>query len=52
MNASFLQSRSFPMKVLEVIAGVALGAVTLLILAVGSLFAVGSMGQYVRNKSM
>ncbi|WP_406699279.1 hypothetical protein V5E97_10415 [Singulisphaera sp. Ch08] len=40
------------MKVLEVLAGLALGMVTLVILVVGSLFAVGSMGQYVRNKSM
>ncbi|SIN71143.1 hypothetical protein SAMN05444166_0325 [Singulisphaera sp. GP187] len=40
------------MKVLEVIGGLALGMVTLLILVVGSLFAVGSMSRYVRNKSM
>ncbi|AGA28686.1 hypothetical protein [Singulisphaera acidiphila] len=40
------------MKVLEVFAGLAIGVVTLLILVVGSLFAVGSMGKYIKNKSM
>ena len=40
------------MKVLEAIAGVLIGLATLLILAVGALFAFGSMGRYVRNKNM
>lgn len=52
MRTSLLQSRSPLMKVLEVIAGLAVGVVTLLILVVGSLFAVGSMGQVIRNKTM
>jgi hypothetical protein len=40
------------MKVLEVLGGLLVGVVTLLILLVGSLFAIGSMGKYIRNKSM
>jgi hypothetical protein len=40
------------MRVLEAIAGVCIGLVTLLILCVGGIFAFGSMGKYIRNKSM
>jgi len=40
------------MKVLESIAGIAIGTVSLLILGVGALFAFGSMGKYLRAKSM
>lgn len=44
------------MKALEMIAevsaGVAIGLVSLLILVVGSLFAVGSMGRVLKNKAM
>ncbi|WZO98779.1 hypothetical protein EP7_000369 [Isosphaeraceae bacterium EP7] len=36
----------------EFLAGVVIALVTLLILAVGALFAFGSMGKYIRNKSM
>lgn len=42
----------FPLNILEVIAGIAIAMVTLLILLVGGIFAFGSMGQYVRNKTM
>lgn len=40
------------MKVLEILTGAVIGVLTVLILAVGSLFAVGSMGQVMRNKTM
>jgi hypothetical protein len=40
------------MKVLEAIAGVVVGLVTFVILGVGSLFAFGSMGRYMKNKSI
>ena len=40
------------MRILEAIAGVMIGIVTLLILVVGGVFAFGSMGKYLRNKSM
>jgi hypothetical protein len=40
------------MRVLEVIAGSVIAVGTLLILLVGGLFAFGSMGKYVRNKTM
>ena len=40
------------MKVLEAIGGFFIGLVTLLILGVGGNFAFGSMGKYMRNKSM
>ena len=40
------------MRILEAIAGVLIGIVTLLILVVGGVFAFGSMGKYLRNKSM
>jgi hypothetical protein len=40
------------MKVLEVIGGVVLGSVSLLILLVGAIFAFGSIGRYLKAKSM
>ena len=40
------------MRVLEAIAGFVLGFVSLLILLVGSLVAFGSIGKYLRAKSM
>jgi hypothetical protein len=40
------------MRVLESIAGLCIGLVTLLILGVGGIFAFGSMGKYIRNKTM
>jgi len=40
------------MKALEVIGGVVLGSVSLLILVVGAIFAFGSMGRYLKTKSM
>ena len=40
------------MRVLEAIGGVCIGLVTLLILGAGGIFAFGSMGKYIRNKSM
>jgi hypothetical protein len=40
------------MKALEVLGGVALGLVTLLVVGVGSLFAFGSIGRYMKAKSM
>jgi hypothetical protein len=40
------------MRVLEVIAGVCIGLVTLLILVVGGVFAFGSMGRVIKNKIM
>lgn len=40
------------MKYLESIGGVVVGVVTLLILAVGALFAVGSFGKYLKARSM
>ncbi len=46
------QGKDHIMKVLESIGGVVVGVVTLLILAVGALFAVGSIGRYLKAKSM
>ena len=40
------------MRVFEAIAGFLIGLVTLLIVGVGGIFAFGSMGKYVKNKSM
>jgi len=40
------------MKVLEMIGGFLLGTATLLVLGVGCLFAFGSMGRYLKSKSM
>jgi hypothetical protein len=40
------------MKALEVIGGVVLGSISLLILVVGSFFAVGSLGRYLKVKRM
>lgn len=40
------------MRFLEVLAGAVLAVVTGLILILGSVVAVGSMGKYLRNKSM
>jgi hypothetical protein len=40
------------MKILETIAGAVVAALSVFILLIGSLFAVGSMGKYIRNKSM
>jgi hypothetical protein len=40
------------MKVLEFIGGVALGGVSLLVLLLGSLVAFGSIGRYLKAKSM
>ena len=40
------------MKVLETLAGAVIAVFTVLILLVGMLFAVGSMGKYIRNNSM
>jgi hypothetical protein len=40
------------MKVLETIAGAVLAVFSVVILLVGTLFAVGSMGKYMRNKAM
>ena len=40
------------MKVLETLAGAVIAVLSVLILLVGSLFAVGSMGKYIRNKAM
>ncbi len=42
----------FRKKVLEILTGAVIGVITVLILVVGSLFAVGSMGQVMRNKTM
>jgi hypothetical protein len=44
--------RSSIMRVLEAIAGIFIGLVTLLILVVGGIFAFGSMGRIVKNKNM
>jgi hypothetical protein len=44
--------RNTRMKVLETLAGAVLAVFSVLILLVGMLFAVGSMGKYIRNKSM
>jgi hypothetical protein len=46
------KERSSPMKVLEWLAGAVLAVFSVLILLVGMLFAVGSMGKYLRNKAM
>jgi hypothetical protein len=40
------------MRVLEAIAGVCIGLVTFVVLGVGGIFAFGSMGKYMRNKSI
>jgi hypothetical protein len=40
------------MKVLEVVGGFLLGAVTIVVVAVGGLFAFGSMGRYLKVKNM
>jgi hypothetical protein len=40
------------MKALEIIGGSLIGLVTLLILAVGALIAFGSIGRYMKNKSI
>ncbi len=40
------------MKILEAVAGAAIALVSVLILLVGSVFALGSIGKYVRNKNM
>jgi hypothetical protein len=40
------------MKPLEVIGGVVLGSVSLLILVGGALFTFGSLGRYLKTKSM
>ena len=40
------------MKVLETLAGAVIAVFSVLILLVGMLFAVGSMGKYFRNKAM
>jgi hypothetical protein len=40
------------MKVLETLAGAVIAVFSAVILLVGMLFAVGSMGKYIRNKSM
>ncbi len=40
------------MKPLEFLGGVVLGGVSLLVLLVGSLFAFGSIGRYLKAKSM
>ena len=43
---------SYPMRVLETLAGAVVAVLSVFILLVGSIFAVGSMGKYVRNKTM
>jgi len=40
------------MRALETIGGFLLGIVSVLILVVGSLFAVGSIGRYLKTKNM
>ncbi len=40
------------MKVLEILGGIVLGLLMMLTLLIGSLFAVGSIGKYYRNKRM
>ena len=40
------------MKALEVLGGIALGGVSLLVLLLGSLIAFGSLGRYIKAKSM
>jgi hypothetical protein len=40
------------MKVLEVLAGAVIAVLTVLILIVGSVFAVGSIGRYLKGKTM
>ena len=40
------------MRVLETLAGAVIAVFSVVILLVGSIFAVGSMGKYIRNKSM
>jgi hypothetical protein len=40
------------MKILETLAGAVIALFSVLILLLGMLFAVGSMGKYLRNKAM
>ena len=40
------------MKILETLAGAVIALFSVLILLLGMLFAVGSMGKYMRNKAM
>ncbi|HEX3447266.1 MAG TPA: hypothetical protein VHS97_03380 [Isosphaeraceae bacterium] len=40
------------MKVLETLAGAVIAVLSVVILLVGSIFALGSMGKYMRNKAM
>jgi hypothetical protein len=40
------------MKILETLAGSLIALLSVFILLVGMLFAVGSMGKYIRNKAM
>jgi hypothetical protein len=40
------------MRVLEFLGGVVIGIVSMLILVVGALFTLGSMGRYMKIKSM
>jgi len=40
------------MRALEFLGGVVLGTASLLVLLVGCIFAVGSMGRYLKTKSM
>jgi hypothetical protein len=49
---AFANERTNPMKVLETLAGVVVAVLSVLVLLVGMLFAVGSMGKYMRNKAM
>jgi hypothetical protein len=49
---AFANERTNPMKVLETLAGAVVAVLSVLVLLVGMLFAVGSMGKYMRNKAM
>jgi hypothetical protein len=40
------------MKPLEVLGGLALGAATLVVVLIGSAFAFGSIGRYLKTKNM
>lgn len=40
------------MRVLEVLAGITVGLITLPVLLLAAIFSFGSMGQYLRNKTM
>jgi hypothetical protein len=40
------------MRILETLAGAVVAVLSVFILAVGSLFALGSMGRYIRAKNM